>query len=103
MNWNKLSWDLNQIKYEKDEEGEERPQIENVTGTSEHSLGWMASVDIDVKLHSTLTESPSGHYTSTVRISPFVASAKYSDLNPSVKGVCFGATITYAGLLRLMK
>lgn len=108
MSWNRLSWDLNHIKYEKDDEGETRPLIENVTGTHESSLGWMASVDIDVRLHGKLVDSPfsgdgQAHYTSSVRISPFVSHAKYSNLNPTVKGVYFGATLTYAGFFRLIK
>ena len=107
MNWNRLSWDLNDIKYEKDDEGQERPVIDNVTGTHESSFGWLASVDVDVKLHGKLVDSPIGdnqaHYTSMVRINPFVTHAKYDALNPSVKGLCFGATVTYAGLLRLFK
>lgn len=107
MNWNRLSWDLNNIKYETDDEGVERPVIDHVTGTHESSFGWMASMDIDVKLHGKLVDSPIGesqaHYTSMVRISPFVANAKYDGLNPSVKGLCIGATVTYAGLLRLFK
>jgi len=107
MSWNRLSWNLNHIKYEADDEGEEHPVIEKVTGTHESSLSWMASVDIDIKLHGKLVDNPAGddlaHYTSSLRISPFVTYASYSHLNPQVKGTCIGATVTYAGLLRLMK
>jgi len=106
MCWNRLSWDLNDIKYEKDEEGIEKPTIDKVTGTHESSFGWMASVDIDIKLHGKLVDSPAGDgqalYSSSVRISPFVTYAKYNNLNPSIKGACIGATLTYAGLLRLL-
>ena len=103
----RLSWDLNQIKYEKDDEGQERPSIDNVTGAHENSLGWMASVDIDIKLHGKLVDYPVGddgqaHYTSSVRISPFVTHAKYSHFDPSVKGCCVGVTLSYAGLLRAL-
>lgn len=107
VNWNRLSWELNHIKYELDDEGIERPSIENVTATHESSLGWMASVDIDIRLHGKLVDSPIGdsqaHYTSSLRVSPFVTYARYGNLNPSVKGVGIGATVTYAGFLRLMK
>jgi opacity protein-like surface antigen len=103
----RLSWDLNQIKYEKDDEGQERPTIDNVTGAHENSLGWMASVDIDIKLHGKLVDYPisdngQAHYTSSVRISPFVTHAKYSHFDPSVKGCCVGVTLSYAGLLRAL-
>jgi len=107
MCWNRLSWNLNNIKWEKDDNGEEHPVIDNAVATHENSLGWMASVDVDIKLHGKLVDSPVGdnqaHYTSVLRISPFVTYAKYSHLNPAVKGACIGATVTYAGFLRLMK
>jgi len=104
----RLSWDLNHIKYEKDDEGIERPLIEDVTGTHENSFGWTASVDVDVKLHGALVDFPVGddrqaHYTSSLRISPFVTYAKLSNVNPSVKGCCLGLTVSYAGLLRTLK
>ena len=105
FSWNRLSWDLNDIKYEADDEGTERPMIDKVVGTHENSFGWMASVDIDFRLHGKIVDNPFGdnqaHYTSSVRITPFVTYAKYSNLNPAVKGTCFGATLTYAGFLRL--
>ena len=106
MSWNRMSWDLNNIKYEADDKGEERPVIDNVVSTHVSSFGWMASIDIDFKLHGKIVDNPFGsdsqaHYLSSVRLSPFVTYAKYSRLNPAVKGTCFGATITYAGFLRL--
>ena len=107
LSWNRLSWDLNNIKYEQDDEGEERPLIDNVKATHESSFGWIASVDIDIKLHGKLVDNPFGdnqsHYTSSVRISPFATYAKYSGFNPAAKGACFGVTLTYAGFLRLFK
>ena len=104
MNWSRLSWDLNHIKYETDDAGEERPKIDNVTGTHESNVGWMASVDIDIKLHGKVADNPFGvdrqaHYISSVRISPFVTHAKYDNFSPSVKGCCVGLTVSYAGLL----
>lgn len=104
ISWNRLSWDLNTIKYENDPEGQERPSIDVVTGTHENSVGWLASVDIDFKLHGKITDSPftsgQAHYISAVRVSPFVTYAKYSNLVPSVKGLCIGATVSYTGFLR---
>lgn len=104
MSWDRLSWDLNHIKYEADDAGEERPKIDDVTGTHESSLGWMASVDIDIRLHGKVVDFPfgedrQGHYTSLLRISPFITHAKFSNLSPSVKGCCVGLTVSYAGLL----
>lgn len=104
----RLSWDINHIKYEKDDEGRDRPSIDDVVGTHENCFGLTASVDIDIKLHGKLVDYPMGgdgqaHYTSSVRISPFVTHAKFSDFNPSVKGCCFGVTLSYAGLFRAIQ
>ena len=101
----RLSWDINHIKYEKDDEGTERPMIDNVTSAHVNNLGWIVSVDIDLKLHGKLVDFPSsedrqGHYTSSVRISPFVTHAKYDSFYPQVKGCCLGLTVSYAGFLR---
>ncbi len=105
VNWNRLSWDINHIKYEKDTDGTERPMIDNVTGDHVNNFSWMASVDIDIKLHGKVVDYPSsedrqGHYVSSLRISPFVTHAKFNSFNPSVKGCCVGLTVSYAGLLR---
>jgi len=103
----RLSWDINHIKYEKDDDGIERPMIEDVTATRENTLGWLASVDIDIRLHGKLVDRPAGdgqaHYTSSLRITPFVTHGRYGRLIPAASGCCLGVTVSYAGLLRLMK
>lgn len=102
--FSRLSWDINHIKYEKDEEDMERPVIDNVTGIHKNNFSWVASVDIDIMLHARVVDfdRPS-RYVSSVRISPFVTHAKFSDFNPSVKGCCLGLTVSYAGLLRSIR
>lgn len=107
MNWNRLSWDINHIKYEADDAGEERPMIDDVTGKHKNNVGWMASVDIDIRLHGKVVDYPFGEdrqglYTSSLRITPFVTHAKFSDFTPSVKGCCVGLTVSYAGLLHAL-
>ena len=104
----RLSWELNHIKYEKDDEGIERPTIDDVTGTHEKNFDWTASVDFDFKLHGKLVDYSFGndhqaHYTSSVRITPFVTHAKFNSFNPQAKGCCVGITVSYAGLLRALK
>lgn len=108
VNWNNLSWDINHIKYERDDEGQVRPLIDDVTGIHESSFSWMASVDFDIRLHGKQVDYPFGedrqaHYTSSLRISPFVAHAKFNHFDPSVKGCCLGVTVSYAGLFRSLK
>ena len=107
MSWNRMSWNVNHIKYEADDAGEERPMIDVATHTHESSLGWMASVDIDIRLHGKLVDYPFGddrqaHYSSSLRITPFVTHAKYSNFTPPVKGCCVGLTVSYAGLLHAL-
>ena len=104
----RLSWDINHIKYEKDDEGVERPLIDNVTGNHENIFGWIVSVDVDIKLHGKLVDFPfgedrQGHYTSSLRISPFVSHAKFNHFSPQVSGCCLGVTVSYAGLLRAIR
>jgi hypothetical protein len=104
----RLSWDINHIKYEKDDEGIVRPMIDNVTAAHENNLGWLVSVDFDIKLHGKLVDVPSGEdrqglYTSSVRISPFITHAKFGSFYPQVDGCCVGLTVSYAGLLRAIK
>lgn len=108
MTASRLSWDINRIKYEQDDQGQERPVIDDVTGVHKNNFGWTASVDIDIRLHGKLVDYPMGgdrqaHYTSSVRISPFITHAKFSDFNPSVKGCCVGLTLSYAGLFRTLR
>ena len=103
VNFNRLSWDMNHIKYETDEQGELKPMIDDVTDVHENSTGWTASVDIDVKLNGKFLNDGSTHYTSSLRITPFITHAGYSNFSPAVKGNWLGLTVSYAGLFRLIK
>ena len=96
VNFNRLKWDMNTIKWEKDEDGVDRPQIDNVTDVHENSTGWTASVDIDIMLGG------KSHYTSSVRITPFITHTGYGHLSPAAKGNWIGMTVSYAGLSRLL-
>lgn len=103
INFSRLRWDMNTIKWEKDEEGVERPKIDNVTDVHENSTGWMASVDIDIALGGKFVDlGGKSHYVSSVRITPFITHAGYSHLLPAVKGNWIGMTVSYAGLSRLL-
>ena len=101
--FNRLKWEMNTIKWDKDDEGVERPQIDNVTDVHENSTGWTASVDVDILLDGKFVDmGGNSHYTSSVRISPFITHASYSNLSPAVKGNWIGVTVSYAGLSRLL-
>lgn len=103
VNFNRLRWDMNTIKWEKDDEGVERPQIDNVTDVHENSTGFTASVDVDILLGGKFVDmGGKSHYTSSVRITPFITHTGYSNLSPAVKGNWIGVTVSYAGLSRLL-
>lgn len=103
FNCSRLNWDINTIKWEADDQGEERPQIDNVTDVHENSIGWIASVDFDIMMGGKFAEvGGSSHYTSSLRITPFIAHSGYSHFNPSVGGNWIGVTVSYAGLFRLL-
>lgn len=103
VNFNRLKWDMNTIKWEKDDDGVEKPQIDNVTDVKENSTGWIASVDIDVMLGGKFVDmGGKSHYVSSLRITPFITHAGYSNLSPAVKGNWIGVTVSYAGLSRLL-
>lgn len=101
--FNRLKWEMNTIKWDKDDEGVDRPQIDNVTDVHENSTGWTASVDVDILLGGKFVDmGGNSHYTSSVRITPFITHASYSNLSPAVKGNWIGVTVSYAGLSRLL-
>ena len=103
VNFNRLNWDMNTIKWEKNDEGEEQPLIDKVTDVHESTTGFTASVDIDIKIGGKFVDMGEGsHYTSSLRISPFITHAGYGNLSPSIKGNWVGVTLSYAGLFRLM-
>ena len=103
----RLSWDMNHIKWEKDDEGQDRPKIDDVTGVHENTTGWLASVDIDIRLHGTITDSPVGdgqaHYGSSLRVTPFVTHPGFSNFSPTARGACIGVCVSYAGLMHLFR
>lgn len=102
--YTRYNWDIDQLEWSKDEKGEDQY---TVTGTRKAHLshwGIIASVDFDVRLHTTVTNTPfigSGYkrFTSSIRISPWVTYAKYESV-PSVKGCMIGVSVSYLGLLQ---
>lgn len=104
VNFNRLNWDINHIKWEADEQGEVKPLIDDVTDVNENTTGLTASVDFDIRLGGKFVDIGSGksHYTSSVRVSPFITHAGYSNLSPSVKGNWIGLAVSYTGFFRLI-
>ena len=64
----------------------------------------MASVAFDIHLHDRyVADAPflggQARYTSSLRLTPWVANATFNKSNPAVKGWFVGINLTYAGLL----
>lgn len=95
-----LSWEVNDITWEVNEQGEEHFNISKVNDVSHSHFSWMASVDFDIAVHDSLTGG--GRYTSSVRVTPFIAHAAYGKLSPAVSGNYIGLTVSYAGLMRML-
>ena len=101
---NRLSWDINTIKWSEDDQGEVRPQVENVTDAHENSNGFTASIDIDILMGGKFVDvGGNSHYASAVRVSPFITHAGYGNWSPAVKGNWIGLTVSYAGLFHLLR
>lgn len=102
--YTKYSWDLDSLKWGTNDEGKE---IVTPVGTRKaklHSWGFMASVDIDFKLHNSFVDpldmGNRHRYTSVLRLSPFVATANYNQVTPHARGCVVGITLNYMGLLQ---
>ena len=105
MYYSKYSWNLNNLTWSKnDQSGEWEGSVKSAQDAKLSNVGFIASVDIDYQLFSRITSTPflgegQKRFTSYVRISPFVAYAKYKSV-PQVKGCQLGITINYFGLLQ---
>lgn len=101
INFNKLMWEINHIKWTRDDQGEERPEIGDVTNAHESSTGWTASVDIDIVLHKKRSYGNGCWHTtsSSVRLTPFITHYTYADFKPSFKGNYIGLAVSYFGIL----
>ncbi len=103
--YSKYRWDVDSLRWSTDEQGTEVYKKGSTRKVSKHYFGLIASVDFDILLHSTVTNTPfmgngDKRFTSSLRISPFITYAKYSKETPVMKGCTFGFTVSYMGLLR---
>lgn len=111
--WSSYGWNVANYNYvtEIDEEG--NPQlVQKVVNTEKRSIndfGWMASIDFDIKFHKHVGDTPffltgqREEFTSSIRISPFVAKAKFDTTAPAVDGYIVGVTLTYTGIARALR
>lgn len=107
--YNRYNWDVANYSWSVDDEGHEIRTITSTEGRNLHCFSVIASVDFDINLSSKVTNTSLtgyGHrerWTSSVRITPWVAHSKFSKCDPSVNGVHLGISVSYLGLARLLR
>ena len=107
--YNHYGWDVANYSWSTDDEGRE---VRSITGTENrnlHFFSFIASLDFDINLNSRVTNTSltgSTHrerWTSSLRITPWVAHSKFNKCSPSVSGMHVGINISYLGLARLFR
>ena len=69
----------------------------------------MASIDFDIKFHKHVGDTPffltgqREEFTSSIRISPFVARASFAKPVPAIEGYYVGVNVTYTGIARALR
>ncbi len=106
MFYTHYSWDVSNIEWKKDDAGQDYFNVTSAEDVSMGNVSWMASVDVDVKIHERTTTEPfflNGRYSrlsSYVRITPWVAGGKLKDTVPSKSGVYAGVTLRLTGFMQ---
>jgi len=107
--YNRYNWDIANYSWTKDDEGRD---VRNITSTEKrnlHNFSFIVSVDFDINLSSRVTNTSLTGYThrerwsSSIRITPYVAHSKFSKCDPSVSGMHVGINVSYLGLARLFR
>lgn len=100
--YSRLSWTVNDIEWSKNEAGRDVFAVINATDVALGSWSWRAQADIDIKLHGQFVDKT--RYTSSLRISPWVAGLRFhGGLPQAYRGTCLGLTVAYAGLFTTLR
>ena len=99
--YSRYSWRLNDIEWDTDEQGVDYFKVTDTRHTSQGRVSWIASVDVDIRLHDAYTDvlGPQQRLRSSLRITPWVTSIRHKRVVPSVSGLQLGVNVTYSGLL----
>lgn len=94
-------WKLNDIEWKKDENQQDYYSITDNYGTTLGRFSWIASLDVDIRLHDAYTDlmGPQQRLRSSLRITPWVTHIRHKSVEPSVKGLQLGISVAYSGLL----
>ena len=107
--YNRYKWDVANYSWDEDDDGN---IIRNTTSVEKRNLSninFIASVDFDINLSRRVTNTSltgSSHrerWTSSIRITPWVANTKFTKCVPSVSGMHLGINVSYLGLAQLFR
>ena len=94
---------------DKDDEGRDVRNTTSIENRNLHNISFIASIDFDINLNSGVTNTSltgSSHrerWTSSLRITPWVAHSKFNKCDPTVSGMMVGINVSYLGLARLLR
>ncbi len=107
--YNLYKWDVANYAWDKDDEGRDVRNTTSIENRNLHNISFIASIDFDINLNSGVTNTSltgSSHrerWTSSLRITPWVAHSKFNKCDPTVSGMMVGINVSYLGLARLLR
>lgn len=107
--YNHYGWDIANYSWDKDDDGHDVRRITGVEKRNLHNFSFIASIDFDINLNSGVTNtSLTGathreRWTSSLRITPWIAHSKFNKCDPAVSGMHIGINVSYLGLARLLR
>lgn len=95
------SWRLNDIEWDTDEQDREYFKVTDTHHTTQSRLSWIASVDMDIRLHDAYTDvlGTQQRLRSSLRVTPWLTHVRHKSVVPGVSGLQVGVNVTYSGLL----
>ena len=107
--YNHYGWDIANYSWDKDDEGHDVRSITSVEKRNLNNFNFIASIDFDICFNSGVTNtSLTGathreRWTSSLRITPWLACSKFNKCDPTVSGMHIGINVSYLGLARLLR
>ena len=107
--YNHYDWDIANYSWDKDEEDHDIRTITGVEKRNLYNFNVIASIDFDINFTSRVTNtsltgaSHRERWTSSLRITPWIANSGFNKCNPTVSGMHVGINVSYLGLARLFR
>lgn len=107
--YNRYNWDIANYSWSKDDEGHDVCTTTSVEKRNLNNFSVIASVDFDINFTSGVTNTSLTGYahrerwTSSLRITLWVAHSKFNKCDPTVSGMHVGINLSYLGLARLLR